>query len=258
MIALSLRGVSKSFAASSGVIRALDGFSLDIPAGQFVVIVGPNGSGKSTLLNLIAGTEHLDSGTIRAVDKHGDFDWGALPATDRSRRLSRVHQDPKRGSASELSVGEHLRLAELSHAPNPFLVALTAQRKAALSEIIMGSALQGRIDAAAGDLSGGQRQLLALEMATARKTDLLLLDEPTASLDRGNSALCLDRIEALQRERSSTTVLVTHDLTAAARIGDRLIVLADGRVTADVAGPAKSILKPEDVFRLSELQSGEL
>lgn len=252
MIGLTFSGVSKRFQAPIGEIVALAGLDLAIPAGQFAVIVGANGSGKSTLLNVAAGDDRPDSGTIKAVLAAEETEWSGLPANQRSQRVARVHQDPARGAAEELTVAEHLRLVRLGARPAVFAPALSRRDRADLADRLRGSAIEAKFDAAVAELSGGQRQLLALEMAVARRADLWLLDEPTAALDRHNAAFCLERTGALQRALGITVLLVTHDLNAASRLGDRLIVLQDGKLKADIDGAAKARLSPEDIFRLCD------
>jgi putative ABC transport system ATP-binding protein len=251
VIGLRLKHVSKRFAApDGGVITALEDLSLDITAGEFVVIVGPNASGKSTLLNLVAGRYQTDEGAIIAVFAGRERDWTRTSSQNRSRHIARIHQDPTAGTASDLTVVEHLRLAGLSRLPVPFVTAVPTRTRAAIRERLGATALSTKTDALVSELSHGQRQLLALEMAATRSAQILLLDEPTASLDRNNAAFCMRRAQELQMQLQATVLLVTHDMAVAAQFGDRLLVLRDGRLHADVGGAEKTRLRPEDVFRL--------
>lgn len=251
MIGLRLENVSKRFTAPGGVtVNALDKLSLAVRPGEFVVVVGPNGSGKSTLLNLIAGAEHCDKGGIVAVLSDRNEDWTQVSKRQRSRYVSRIHQHPSIGSTEDLTVGEHIRLACLTGLPHPLLSAQRKQTKMVIEEMLQGTALAGKVDALVGELSYGQRQLLALEMAAARDAQIFLLDEPTASLDRGNVALCMERVFELGQRLRATLILVTHDMALAAEFGDRLIVLRNGRLHADIQGATKTGLTPEKVFQL--------
>jgi putative ABC transport system ATP-binding protein len=244
MTAITLNSVTKRFRGPGGSVTALDKVVLEIPSGQFVVIVGHNGSGKSTLLNLLAGKEIPDEGSILMRAASEDADVRCAPV------ISFVEQDPRRGTADDLTVAEHLHLAELK--TNPKLFRTGSQ--GAPSEDARPSApgLREKMSADAETLSGGQRQLLTLEMAAAAGASLILLDEPTASLDRANANYCLSQIERLNNSLGATILLVTHDLVAAARMGDRLIVLVDGKVKWDKMKQSKRDLSAEDVFRLIE------
>lgn len=244
MNAISLRSVTKHFRGPAGKVTALDDVTLDVSSGEFVVIVGHNGSGKSTLLNLVAGRDTPDEGWI-SIDSSGD------KAGDRKGAIAfAVVQDPRRGTADDLSVWEHLLLAGLRGMPRPF----GGTNGAGLSHLSTGGAsgLGAKMDSDAETLSGGQRQLLSLEMAVSRRASLILLDEPTASLDRTNASYCLSQIERMKSELGATILLVTHDLVAASRIGERLIVLVDGKVKCDMKEDKRE-LSAEDIFRLVEI-----
>jgi putative ABC transport system ATP-binding protein len=232
------------------VVTALKDLSLDIAAGEFVVIVGPNASGKSTLLELIAGCEHPDSGAIMAKVAGQEQDWTRDPMASRSRYIARIHQDPTVGTADDLTVIEHLRLAGLSRAPIPFVNSVPAGVRRAIGARLSTTVIAARSDALVSELSYGQRQLLALEMAATRSAKILLLDEPTASLDRANTAFCMRRVQEFHQKQRPTILLVTHDMAVAAHFGDRLIVFRDGRLRADLAGAQKAALRPADVFHL--------
>lgn len=252
MIGFSVKQVSKRFEAPGGSeVVALESLSLEIDPGEFVVVVGPNGSGKSTLLNLIAGRERPDTGRIFAKLSGGERDWLRISPGKRSVYIARIHQDPSAGTAADLSVAEHLRLATLERLPAPFGAAISGRMRQAFAARLEPVGLASRLDVSAGDLSHGQRQLLGLEMAAMRRAQLLVLDEPTASLDRKNASFCMRRIQEFHEELRATVLLVTHDMADAAQFGQRLIVLKDGRLHADLSGPKKAALRPEDVFRLA-------
>lgn len=251
MIKLQLKGVSKHFAAPDGEVTvALDNISLAIAQGEFVIIVGPNGSGKSTLMKVLSGRERTSSGTITAVVDGKRHDWNHPNARMR-KRIGQIRQDPVAGTVDELTVAENLRFASLPRYPLPFRRALPAAWLRRAQETLSIASLATKTGAFASELSHGQRQLLALEMAAARSVQLLLLDEPTASLDRKNANFCMQRVEALRAQLAATVLLVTHDMVIASEYGDRLLILRDGKIVADLVGDEKRNLGPEDVFRLS-------
>jgi putative ABC transport system ATP-binding protein len=251
VIELQLEGISKRFSGpDGGLVTALDNLSLTIPNGEFLVVVGPNGAGKSTLMKLLSGRERASSGTITAVVDGKGQDW-TIPTARTRRQIGQIRQDPVAGTVDELTVGENLRFASLAAIPIPFRTALSEKWRKRAIDLLDPTALARKTGALASELSHGQRQLLALEMAAARSVQLLLLDEPTASLDRKNADFCMRRVEDLRKGLTATVLLVTHDMSIAAAHGDRLVVLRDGRIAADLAKNEKADLRPEDVFKLS-------
>jgi putative ABC transport system ATP-binding protein len=253
MIELELSNVSKKYPLQGGgETEVLKGVSATLAPGEFTVVVGPNGSGKTTLLNLLAGAIKADDGEVRARQDGRDLDWNGLPRHIRSRYVVRIHQDSTLGSVTDLDVEENMRLAALPGRALPWRRAISSRWRNRVTEVFVGTRLDRKARVAAGDLSLGQRQLLALEMVAVRSGRLFLLDEPTASLDRASAAICIARADKLVREMPATAVLVTHDLALAAVFGDRLLVLLDGTIAHDFSGAAKRALTAEDLFRLCQ------
>jgi putative ABC transport system ATP-binding protein len=200
-------------------VTILDGVSLDVAAGEVVAITGPSGSGKSTLLGLIAGLDTPSAGSI-AVDGVEVTDLGETAlARFRRRTLGFVFQSyhliPTLTAAENVSVP-----LELAGVPEPLAAA-----RARLAEVGLGE----RADHYPAQLSGGEQQRVAIARAVALTPPLLLADEPTGNLDSATGAQIIDLLLALNRERRSTLLLVTHDASLAARAG-RAIALRDGRV----------------------------
>ena len=200
-------------------VTILDGVSLDVAAGEVVAITGPSGSGKSTLLGLIAGLDTPSAGSI-AVDGVEVTDLGETAlARFRRRTLGFVFQSyhliPTLTAAENVAVP-----LELAGVPEPLAVARTR-----LAEVGLGE----RADHYPAQLSGGEQQRVAIARAVALTPPLLLADEPTGNLDSATGAQIIDLLLALNRERRSTLLLVTHDASLAARAG-RAIALRDGRV----------------------------
>jgi putative ABC transport system ATP-binding protein len=227
------------------VVRAVDGVSLEVPDGQFVVVIGTNGSGKSTLLGSIAGTVRLASGTIRLAG-HDITRWSQHA---RARLIGRVFQDPRAGTAGSLTVLENVAVAACRGRGAGLGWATTRglrdEAAARLAQIVPG--LESRLDQAIGSMSGGQRQIVTLVMATWHRPDLLLLDEHTAALDPAAADRVVQASNALIREHGLTALMVTHSLAQAASLGDRLILVHRGRIELDVAGPAKRRLTADDL-----------
>lgn len=254
---LTLSDATVSFSAPGGpLVRAVDGVSLTIPGGQFVVVIGTNGSGKSTLLGSIAGTVRLDGGRILLAG-HDITRWRE---DRRARLVGRVFQDPRAGTAASLTVLENIavaacrgRRAGLSWATGRSLRSEAARR---LGSIVPG--LETRLDQPIGSLSGGQRQIVTLVMATWRRPDLLLLDEHTAALDPAAADRVVQATARLIREQRLTALMVTHSLAQAATLGDRLLLVHRGRIALDVQGAAKRRLSADDlVDRFDRLRSAD-
>jgi putative ABC transport system ATP-binding protein len=223
---------------------------LEIDPGRLVAIVGHNGSGKTTLLNLIAGDYYPENGAIVAWDGSGECDWTRLPGWVRAHHVARVLQDPARGTVGELTVEENLWLASLKNGiPSPFRFSTSGSSRRDLSARLVRVGLEDRFATRVDELSGGQRQMLAVELALLRRPSVLLLDEHTASLDRRNAAQCLSLTESVCREAGITVLLVTHNLSDAASFGDRVIVMQDGRIVADLPGARHSGLTGDELYQ---------
>jgi putative ABC transport system ATP-binding protein len=200
-------------------VTILDGISLDVAAGEVVAVTGPSGSGKSTLLGLIAGLDTPSAGSI-AVDGVEVTALGeAELARFRRRTIGFVFQSyhliPTLTAAENVAVP-----LELAGAPDPL-----AGARARLAEV----GLTERSHHYPAQLSGGEQQRVAIARAVALAPPLLLADEPTGNLDSTTGAQIIDLLLALNRERGSTLLLVTHDVDLAAR-ASRAIPLRDGRV----------------------------
>lgn len=252
MATLEIRNLSKSFRDNgNAAVSALAGIDLDIPSSQQVVIVGPNGSGKSTFLNLLAGDFDPDTGTVRLADLEQGVELTRMPRWRRAGFIARVHQDPRRGTAPSMTAWENYRLViNRAHVPSPFRVRDSSTERALFEQRLAALGLQAKQDTRIADLSQGQRQLLAVELAMIHRPALLLLDEHTASLDVDNARKCLDATVRLCREHSTTLLMVTHNLVDALRYGERLLVLQSGRVLVDLDAQGKRRMTLEKLLDL--------
>jgi len=235
---LNLIDIYKTFDANLPTRTELfTGFNYCVNKGEFVSVVGSNGSGKTTLLNLIAGTVACDSGDIEIQGKCVT----KLPEFKRAKYIARVFQDPKLGTCPTMTVAENLSMAANKGKRYGLKVCLKKKDipkfKDALSVLEMG--LEDKTGVLAGQLSGGQRQALALLMASIAKPDLLLLDEHTAALDPRTSAHIMQLTQRIVTERGITTLMVTHNLDYAINFGDRLSMMHTGKVLFDVKGQEK-------------------
>jgi putative ABC transport system ATP-binding protein len=246
--ALEVRGLRHTFDPGGPTeLRALQGVDLVVEPGAFVVVLGTNGSGKSTLLNAVAGTFVPDEGSVRLAGA----DVTGQPEHVRARSIGRVFQDPFTGTAPHLTVAENLALAELratgGHGPRR-AVDRAARRQLAERVAALGMGLERRLDSPIGTLSGGQRQALTLLMATLVRPALLLLDEHTAALDPRSAAQVLRLTQEIIARDGLTTLLVTHSMQEAVRLGDRAIMMHQGRIVEDFRGARKRRLRVGDLL----------
>lgn len=255
---LKLSHVKKTF--NRGTVtekRALTGVDLTLADGDFVTVIGGNGAGKSTLLNMIAGVYPLDSGT---VELDGE-DISRLSEPKRAKYLGRVFQDPMRGTAADMQIEENLALAKRRGERRTLRWGITRAEREEYVELLkkLDLGLETRMQAKVGLLSGGQRQALTLLMATLTNPRVLLLDEHTAALDPKTAAKVLELTEQIVGERKLTTLMVTHNMNDAIRLGNRLIMMHEGRVIYDVAGDEKRALTVPDLLqKFEEVSGGQL
>ena len=252
---LVLRNVSKTFNRGTATEkRALHTCDLTVERGDFVTIIGGNGAGKSTLLNVIAGLFLPDGGTVTLDGR----DITLLSEPQRARYLGRVFQDPMRGTAADMQISENLAMAYRRGKRRTLAWGVTRDERAMFRERLagLGLGLEDRLADKVGLLSGGQRQALTLLMATLQKPDLLLLDEPTAALDPSTASKVLGLIRTIVGDQGLTTFMVTHNMADALSMGNRLIMMWEGRIIYDVRGAEKDALSVEDLLRKFEEVSG--
>ena len=227
-------------------VTALSDVSLTVQKGEFVVVIGSNGSGKSTLFNVIAGAESPTEGKVLIDNK----DVTKLHEYKRSQWIARVFQNPLSGTAPELSIIDNFRLAALRTTQKKLVIGVNDAFKKTVRDKIatLGMGLENKIEQQMGSLSGGQRQALTLLMSVMDKTDILLLDEPTAALDPRSANTILQTADALIKEYHLTAILITHNLKDAYQYGNRLVQMNEGKVLRDLDAAAKAALKQQDLF----------
>jgi putative ABC transport system ATP-binding protein len=237
--------------------HALRDLSLTIPEGQFCCVIGSNGAGKTTLLSAVAGDVMAESGKIVLSGR----DVTRVPAERRAARVARVFQDPLAGSCANLTLAENLALASRRGAWRGLRDALSKRRTRLIydrvAELEIG--LEKRLGQPMGSLSGGQRQALALVMATLAPSSIVLLDEHTAALDPANAEFVLQLTTTFARRFNLTVLMVTHSMRQALDHGTRTIMLHEGQIVLDVNDPERRGLSVEDlVVRFRRARGEEL
>ncbi len=227
---------------------ALRNFSLTLNQGEFVVIIGNNGAGKSTLLNLIAGCITPNTGSIIMADK----DVTNLPSFKRASLVAKVMQSPSKATVGSLTVADNLAFALQRGKKRALTLSSTAERRALFIEKLrhLGMGLEDRLDDLVQDLSGGQRQVLSLVMATLNPSQVLLLDEHTAALDPKTAEMVMLVTNRLIRENGITALMVTHNMKNAIQYGDRTLLLQDGAIARELSPEDKKSLSPAELITL--------
>lgn len=251
---LKISGVTKTF--NAGTInekKALNGVDLHLKPGDFVTVIGGNGAGKSTILNMIAGVYNCDTGSIVLAGE----DITMQPEHKRAKLLGRVFQDPMRGTAAAMEIQENLAMAYRRGKRRGLSWGITKEEKELYAEKlkVLDLGLESRMTSKVGLLSGGQRQALTLLMATLQRPELLLLDEHTAALDPKTAHKVLSITEQIINDQKLTALMVTHNMKDAIRLGNRLIMMHEGRVIYDIEGEEKKNLKVADLLQKFETAS---
>lgn len=212
-------------------------FNLKIAEGEFVSVIGSNGSGKTTMLNLLCGSDRQDKGEILLRGK----DITHLPEHKRAKKISRVFQDPKAGTSSDLTIIENMALADNKGKPFDLGFCVDRRRIDFYRELLLtcDMGLENRMNVRVGNLSGGQRQALALIIAGMTDVDLLILDEHTAALDPKAADIIMQLTDKMVREKHLTTLMVTHNLRYALKYGTRILMMHEGNIILDLSGKEK-------------------
>ncbi|MDO5627348.1 MAG: ABC transporter ATP-binding protein [Mobilicoccus sp.] len=248
---LKLTGVTKTFFPGTvNERRALNLDHLELAAGEFVTVIGSNGAGKSTLLNMVSGKLTPDTGTVEIDGK----DVTKLPDHRRAGLIGRVFQDPMASTAPDLTIEQNLSIALTRGQRRGLGPGVTNARRARFREELtqLEQGLENRLSAKVGLLSGGQRQALSLLMATFSEPRVLLLDEHTAALDPSRADLVVRLTKSLVELHTPTTLMVTHNMDQALGLGDRLIMMHEGRVVVDIAGEKKKNATVKDLLAAFE------
>ena len=234
--------------------KVFQGLNFKVNKGDFITLIGSNGAGKSTLLNIIAGTLKEDRGSITIDDKNIE----KLPEYKRSKYIGRVFQDTSKGIALNLSIIENLSLAYNKGKAFNLSFCISKKNinmfKEMLAQLNLG--LEHKLNTKVGLLSGGQRQALCLLMAVMHKPEILLLDEHTAALDPKASEIILYLTEKMVKENNITTLMVTHNLNNAVKLGNRIIMLHRGDIILDLSGMEKEKLTVDKLIESFDKAQG--
>ncbi len=244
---LELKNIKKTF--NTGTIdekTLFNDFSFQMKPGEFVSVIGSNGSGKTTMLNIISGDTLPDGGSVfldgEEITRQKNF--------RRAKKIARVFQNPAMGTCPSMTVFENLSVFDNKLKPYNLTMGLNKARKVYYQEQlkILGMGLEDRLNVKAGALSGGQRQALALVMATLVKPDLLLLDEHTAALDPKSSDIVMELTDRVIREKGITALMITHNLKYALDYTSRFIMLHEGNIVLEKSGQEKAQMTADEIL----------
>jgi putative ABC transport system ATP-binding protein len=246
---LELKNIYKTF--NEGTVnesKLFSDFNLKVEKNDFVSIVGNNGSGKTSLINIICGSLDIDKGQIivkgEDITKKKDF--------LRYQNIGRVYQDSSMGTCREMTVLENIALADNKGKSYNLGRGTRKNRisyyKESLSKLNLG--LENKLNIKVGELSGGQRQGMALLMATMTPIEFLILDEHTAALDPKTADIVMELTCKVVREKNITTIMVTHNIKYALEYGNRIIMLNQGRIALDRTNEEKEDLTVDKVFSI--------
>ena len=246
---LELKNISKTYNPGTVTEMCLfKDFELAVKDGEFVSIVGSNGSGKTSMFNIICGSIPIDSGDCliggESINKQKDF--------VRYKKIGRVYQNPSMGTCPNMTILENLSLADNKGKHFGLGIGVSKKRINDYKQMLsaLGLGLEDKLNVKMGSLSGGQRQAVALLMATMTPLDFLILDEHTAALDPHTADIIMELTDKIVREKKLTAIMVTHNLRYAVEYGSRLIMMDKGHIVLDVKGEKKKNTKVEDILDL--------
>ncbi|OYU47720.1 MAG: methionine ABC transporter ATP-binding protein [Rhizobiales bacterium PAR1] len=243
MTLLQVRDLQTHFATRSGALKAVDGVSFDIAAGEIVGLVGESGSGKSvtgfSILGLIDPPGRIIGGSVKLEGR----ELVGLPNAElrgvRGRQISMVFQDPSATLNPVLTIGRQMQLALEAHEKTSE-AAMRARAVEVLERVGIPDAAR-RLDAHPHQFSGGMRQRVAIAIALLNSPALIICDEPTTALDVSIQAQILTEMKALARDLGTAMIWISHDLATVSSVASRLLVMYAGRIIEE--GPVRDVLR---------------
>ena len=246
---LELRDVDKYY--NPGTVNEMclfRGFDLKVNPGDFISVVGSNGSGKTSMLNVICGSIDVDAGSVLLGEEHIE----KKKEFKRMQRMGRVYQNPAMGTCPSMTILENMAIAD--NKGKSFNLGFTVKKsrvayyKEELRKLNLG--LEDKLNVPVGSLSGGQRQAMALLMATMTPIEFLILDEHTAALDPKTADRIMELTDQIVREKKLTTIMVTHNLRYAVEYGNRLLMMHQGEAILDKSGAEKEAMCVDEILKL--------
>ena len=244
---IELKNINKLY--NPGTVNEMclfENLNLTVQEGEFVSVVGSNGSGKTSMLNIICGSIPIDSGSIHINGSN----ITSMPEHKRLRKIGRVYQNPSMGTCPNMTILENMSLADNKGQSFNLSKGTNKKRVEYYREILrtLNLGLEDKMNIPVGSLSGGQRQAMALLMATMTPIEFLILDEHTAALDPKTADLIMQLTDQVVKEKRLTTIMVTHNLRYAVEYGNRLIMMHQGEAILEKAGAEKDAVAIEAIL----------
>lgn len=244
---IELKNINKLY--NPGTVNEMclfENLNLTVQEGEFVSVVGSNGSGKTSMLNIICGSIPIDSGSIHINGSN----ITSMPEHKRLRKIGRVYQNSSMGTCPNMTILENMSLADNKGQSFNLSKGTNKKRVEYYREILrtLNLGLEDKMNIPVGSLSGGQRQAMALLMATMTPIEFLILDEHTAALDPKTADLIMQLTDQVVKEKRLTTIMVTHNLRYAVEYGNRLIMMHQGEAILDKAGAEKDAVAIEAIL----------
>src|SRR5271166_5105586 len=237
-LAVRIENLCRHYRMGETLIRAVDGVSVEVRAGEFVALLGSSGSGKSSVLNLIAGLDRPTSGSVVVQDR----DLAKLSREELAKY--RLHVVGMVFQSFNLIAS--MTLIENVELPMRFAEVERSRRESLARQALERVGLQARVNHRPSELSGGEQQRAALARALINRPQLLLADEPTGNLDSHTGTEIMNMVREFNQQLGMTVVMVTHERALAERYAQRLIFLADGQLVGDETNAAAVADAPAD------------
>ncbi|NLL80917.1 MAG: ATP-binding cassette domain-containing protein [Tissierellia bacterium] len=246
---LELRKIYKTFnKGTKHESELFHDFNLKVEKNDFISVIGNNGSGKTSLINIICGSLEIDSGQVildnEDITNKKDF--------QRYSKIGRVYQEPSVGTCTDMTVLENMSLADNKGKSYNLTRGIRKNRiefyKDRLRDLDLD--LENKLNVRVGELSGGQRQAMALLMATMTPIEYLILDEHTAALDPKVADIIMKLTEKIVKEKKLTTIMVTHNINYALEYGNRLLMMNQGEIILDEKDEKKNKITAGEILSI--------